>query len=491
MNFQLQRRFLIIGTIFTLVVTSGIFTYFIHSQNESARIQLIEDKLKGDAKSILAHLYSSGNSAWFTDTLESYRQLGLTCLSVKNTSGQLVWGNEKSCLKSIEAKNYIDQKVLDVSYDLPETTILSTVRANGVSFAIFFSTMLGFLSLAYWLLKRISKAHTETLVKIENLHSLNKSSENLLQITRTLAHNLKSPLAAIKMFHDLTESKLDTDEKKILSATHESISHMVDKLIEQKTMKAELSPVPLSSALESVIGMKKIEYKRTHSIEIKMDVADDLYSIVNEAEFMSIISNLVNNSIEASKEDAPIKITVSASQDAHAVVVKIKDNGVGIAPHVLQSIFKYGRSTKPKGKGCGLYHAKDMIEAWCGKIMIDSVENQFTEVTIKLPVYHRPKEIILIDNENLNLYTWQGMAKKNQIAFKGYKNSKDFFANAPTVKDEVAVYVDYDLDDENGLDVVLKLKEAGFFNVSLATGESSQIHPSVRQVGKEFPSYFH
>ena len=127
MNFQLQKRFLIIGTIFTLVITSGVFTYFIHSQNESARIQLIEDKLKGDAKSILAHLYSSGNSAWFNETLSSYKQLGLRCLSVKNTSGNIVWGNDNSCSKHIEAKNYIDQKVLDISYDLPQVTIISTI----------------------------------------------------------------------------------------------------------------------------------------------------------------------------------------------------------------------------------------------------------------------------------------------------------------------------------------------------------------------------
>jgi biopolymer transport protein ExbD len=94
----------------------------------------------------------------------------------------------------------------------------------------------------------------------------------------------------------------------------------------------------------------------------------------------------------------------------------------------------------------------------------------------------------LIDNENLNLYTWQGMAKKNQIAFRGFKNSKDFFNNAPIQKDEVAIYVDYDLDDENGLDVVLKLYEAGFSNVALATGETKRVHTQIRQVGKEFPA---
>jgi hypothetical protein len=166
-------------------------------------------------------------------------------------------------------------------------------------------------------------------------------------------------------------------------------------------------------------------------------------------------------------------------------MIEIKQNNSAIEGAAL--VFIIGKSTKKNGKGCGLYHAKKLIESWNGEIKIDSVEGQFTEVTIKLPIYRKPKEIILIENENLNIYNWQGMAKKNQIAFKGYKNSKEFFANAPTLKDEVAVYVDYDLDDENGLDVVMRLIDAGFSNVALATGEDEQIHPHVRQVGKEFP----
>lgn len=489
MNFQLQRRILILGTIFTLIVTSGVFTYFIYSQNESARIQMVEDKLKGDANSILAHLYSSGNWAWFDDALKQYQKLGITCLNVKDKNGKTVWGDSGSCSKNIVGRNYIDQKILDIGYDLPETTILSTVKTNGLSFGVFFITMLCFLSLAYWLLKRISLAHTEALVKMQNLKSLNESNENLLQVTKTLAHNLRSPLAAIKTFNELAENKLNEDEKKILVATHESISQMVSKLIEQDTMKVETAPMSLTIILNRVVGMKHIEYRKLDFIEIKQEIGHDLYSIVNESEFMSIISNLVNNSIEARKEDAPAKIMITANQEAQGVIIKVKDNGIGINRDNVQRAFTYGRSTKKNGKGCGLYHAKKLIESWNGEIRIASVEGQFTEVTIKLPIYKRPKEIILIDNENLNIYNWQGMAKKKHIPFNGFNSSADFFANAPVSKDDVAIYVDYDLDNENGLDVVKKLRDAGFSNVALATGEDEQIHPHVRQVGKEFPKY--
>lgn len=110
MNFKQQKRTLLFGTILTLIISSAIFTYFIHHNYESTKIQLIEEKLKGDAKSILPHLYHSGNFAWFRDSLEQYQKLGLKCLSVIGLDGRLIWGDTPCDLK-VEAKNYLDQKV--------------------------------------------------------------------------------------------------------------------------------------------------------------------------------------------------------------------------------------------------------------------------------------------------------------------------------------------------------------------------------------------
>lgn len=97
------------------------------------------------------------------------------------------------------------------------------------------------------------------------------------------------------------------------------------------------------------------------------------------------------------------------------------------------------------------------------------------------------KEIILIDDQPMNIKYWKGMASVKNISFKGYTNSADFFADLPESKTEVAIYVDYHLGEENGQDVYFKLQKLGFTNLALATGEIGQIHPLIRQAGKEFP----
>lgn len=166
MNFKNQKRLLFLGTVLTLIITSAVFTYFIHSNNEQIKAELIENKLKGDAKSILPHLYQSGNFAWFTDNLEQYKKLGLPCLSVKDTTNSIIWGQDAKCKNTIDAKNYIDQTVFKINYDLPEVTVFSTIKTNGASFSIFFIIQFFFLTLAYKFLAIVNKRHSETLVQI-------------------------------------------------------------------------------------------------------------------------------------------------------------------------------------------------------------------------------------------------------------------------------------------------------------------------------------
>ena len=162
MNFKNQKRILLLGTILTLILTSGVFTFFFHKNHEATRISLIEDKLKGDAKSILPHLYQSGNFAWFIDNLEQYKKF-LPCLSVTGLNSTHIWG-QGPCNSNIEAKNYIDQKVFDISYTLPEITVLSSIEKSWSDFSIFFIIQVLFLFLAYRILSSINKRHSETFV---------------------------------------------------------------------------------------------------------------------------------------------------------------------------------------------------------------------------------------------------------------------------------------------------------------------------------------
>lgn len=133
----------------------------------------------------------------------------------------------------------------------------------------------------------------------------------------------------------------------------------------------------------------------------------------------------------------------------------MKDDDCGISQELLSKVFNYGITSKSQGKGCGLAHAKETIISWAGEFSINSLEGQFTEVTMTLPLVTTTaiKKIVLIDDQPMNIKYWKGIAGVKKIPFKGYTSSTNFFANLPENKTEVAIYVNYHIGEENGEDV--------------------------------------
>lgn len=79
------------------------------------------------------------------------------------------------------------------------------------------------------------------------------------------------------------------------------------------------------------------------------------------------------------------------------------------------------------------------------------------------------------------------MAKQFGVNFNGRTASKAFFDELSENNKNFQIYVDYDLQEENGIEVIRKLKMLGFHNVYLATGHHETIHSNIAQEGKEFP----
>lgn len=93
-----------------------------------------------------------------------------------------------------------------------------------------------------------------------------------------------------------------------------------------------------------------------------------------------VLSNLIENSIEAMKSNGVINI--SARQTNNMVMIDIKDSGPGIPPEIMKKVFSSLCSTKPDGNGLGLKVSKTIIEMHGGTI---SVRNNPTTFSIKLP----------------------------------------------------------------------------------------------------------
>ena len=105
-----------------------------------------------------------------------------------------------------------------------------------------------------------------------------------------------------------------------------------------------------------------------------------------DATLSEIMFNLIRNAIEASQSEPVGKVRIETKSTQEMVVLTVADNGPGIDPVVLQSLYKPFVTGKPTGTGLGLYVASERVRELHGKLLCDSKSGRGTIFRIELPV---------------------------------------------------------------------------------------------------------
>ena len=139
----------------------------------------------------------------------------------------------------------------------------------------------------------------------------------------------------------------------------------------------ELSKI--NNQLIRALIYSKISYATSIGINFKYYIKSSLKDInVSDSELVIIISNLLNNAIEASSEsdDKYVELTLSKKNNKYDIMVKNSvNNGYFIN---VSEMFNYGYSSKGDERGVGLYNVKNIVQNNGGEILIDIDEDIFT-----------------------------------------------------------------------------------------------------------------
>ncbi len=219
-------------------------------------------------------------------------------------------------------------------------------------------------------------------------------------VATQVAHDIRSPLESLtNLSKDVI--KLNEDQREIIALSISRINEITESLLmrHRGLQKNDISPSDKPSSnpeliypiLGNVIAEKKVEFKNNNDVNIEFvsdKAAENLFCSINRANFKRVISNLINNSVEAIESGG--KITISLSKDTQNVLVEIKDTGCGIPDEVLNNIGSNSPSKKDTGNGLGLQHAIKCISEWKGKYSISTKENVGTSFVIVLPIQNAP-----------------------------------------------------------------------------------------------------
>ena len=170
-----------------------------------------------------------------------------------------------------------------------------------------------------------------------------------------------------KMVNKVNEfSKTIIQQIDVLSSISTAFSNFAD-LPTQKNEKIDLIKT-IKLALD-IFNEKDIVYEpREKSIEV----------IIDRTSLIRIITNLVKNSIQATKSIEIPKINVLVYQNDKNAIIDVTDNGVGIPLKLKEKIFEPRFTTKSKGMGLGLSIIKNLVTAHSGKITFTSKKGKTT-----------------------------------------------------------------------------------------------------------------
>ncbi|SRR5690554_467385 len=206
------------------------------------------------------------------------------------------------------------------------------------------------------LLERAAIRENEAVIKRKMEHADRLSI--LGEITAGIAHELNTPLANILGFAELLKSKENIDpqnekdlEKIINSAIYsrEVVKKLMFFACEMPQNMTEVDIVPVVSdamnLLDSTLNKNEVQYKLSLPKEVVLMRVDTI-------QLTQVIFNLVLNAIYFSPKHGLIKIRLS--QTPTKIVLKIVDEGLGIAPENVGKVFQPFFSTKGVGNGSGL-----------------------------------------------------------------------------------------------------------------------------------------
>ncbi len=151
--------------------------------------------------------------------------------------------------------------------------------------------------------------------------------------------------------------------------------------------EAEGECTDLNRTLRDVAGLS-MQRARQNGVTIETLLADTLPNVrVSASEIQQVLSNLINNSLDAMEGSGGI-ISLSSSRTKDQVLVEVADNGPGISRADQAKIFDPFFTTKPvgKGSGLGLFICYSLIKSMGGAIVVHSESDTGTRFTIRIPV---------------------------------------------------------------------------------------------------------
>ncbi|MDQ4123110.1 MAG: HAMP domain-containing histidine kinase [Acidobacteriota bacterium] len=215
-----------------------------------------------------------------------------------------------------------------------------------------------------------------------------------------VTHELKTPIASLRLYLE-TLKKRDLPEEKrqefydLMLGDTDRLLAMVEQVLyagrsRDKRRKINLSKVKINQLLQDSAKMIRNRYNLDETA-LELPQNGDVRVRGDRLELQVAFTNLLDNAVKYSKDAVKVRVEIE-NFDEKRIEIKVKDEGIGIAPTEIKNIFRrFYRPTnrftrKIKGTGLGLSIVQGIVEKHGGKIFAQSAgEGKGSTFIIRLP----------------------------------------------------------------------------------------------------------
>jgi PAS domain S-box-containing protein len=213
-----------------------------------------------------------------------------------------------------------------------------------------------------------------------------------------VSHELKTPVALIKGYVSTLrredanwDDEVVRDSLAVIEDEADRLAVMIENLLDATRLEAGVLSINPSDLCLSAIAKRIAERFKVQSSKhtFKVEFPDDYPVVTGDEERISqVVSNLVSNAIKYSPDGG--EVTISGEVHPNDVVVKVSDQGPGIAlgdlPHVFDRFYRADDAQRnTAGAGLGLYLSRAVIEAHKGAIWVDANYKGGARICFSLP----------------------------------------------------------------------------------------------------------
>jgi signal transduction histidine kinase len=220
------------------------------------------------------------------------------------------------------------------------------------------------------------------------------------EFVANVSHELRTPLSSIKILSESLIHQKNVDEKIYreflmdIDSEVDRLNKIIDSLLnlvdlEKQNLDLDYQVTYVNYLVSRVINsLKPLADKK--NIDLTFTEKERIQIMLDQLKIQQCLVNVIGNAIKYTPENGKVDVILYSSQKE--VVIKVKDNGIGIPKEDLPFIFDRfyrvdkARSRNTGGTGLGLAITQQIIALHQGRIEVESEVNQGTTIYIILPM---------------------------------------------------------------------------------------------------------